>query len=112
MPKAGEVIAGKYRIDNLIGEGGMGAVFAATHAVTGRRLAVKWLLPDIARNSDAVQRLFREAQAAGRIDHPNVVDVYDVGEHDGSPFLVMELLQGESLTRGLERGALKVPEII
>jgi serine/threonine-protein kinase len=112
MPKAGEVIAGKYRIDSLIGEGGMGAVFSATHAVTGRRLAVKWLLPDIARNSDAVQRLFREAQAAGRIDHPNVVDVYDVGEHEGSPFLVMELLQGESLTRALERGALKIPEII
>jgi serine/threonine-protein kinase len=112
MPKAGELIAGKYRIDNLIGEGGMGAVFAATHALTGRRLAVKWLLPDIARNSDAVQRLFREAQATGRIDHPNVVDVYDVGEHDGAPFLVMELLQGETLTRGLERGALKIPDII
>jgi serine/threonine-protein kinase len=112
MPKAGEVIAGKYRIESLIGEGGMGAVFSATHVVTGRRLAVKWLLPDIARSEDAVQRLLREAQAAGRIDHPNVVDVYDVGDFEGSPFLVMELLQGESLTRGLERGALKIPEII
>ncbi len=112
MPKTGELIAGKYRIETLIGEGGMGAVFSATHAITGRKLAVKWMLPEVAKSDDARQRLVREAQATGRIDHPNVVDVYDVGEHEGSPFLVMELLQGESLTKGLERGALKVPEIV
>jgi serine/threonine protein kinase len=112
MPKAGDVIAGKYRIDSLIGEGGMGAVFSAIHVHTGRRLAVKWLLPDVARSDAAIQRLFREAQATGRIDHPNVVDVYDVGEQDGSAFLVMELLTGETLTKALERGALKVPDII
>jgi serine/threonine-protein kinase len=106
------VIAGKYRIDSLIGEGGMGAVFSAIHVHTGRRLAVKWLLPDVARSDAAIQRLFREAQATGRIDHPNVVDVYDVGEQDGSAFLVMELLTGETLTKGLERGALKIPDII
>jgi serine/threonine-protein kinase len=96
----------------MIGEGGMGAVFSATHVITGRRLAVKWMLPDVANSEDARQRLVREAQAAGRINHPNVVDVYDVGEHEGSPFLVMELLQGETLTTGLERGALKIPEIV
>jgi len=112
MPKAGDVIAGKYRVDSLIGEGGMGAVFSATHVHTGRRLAVKWLLPDVARSGAAVQRLFREAQATGRINHPNVVDVYDVGEQDGSAFLVMELLQGETLTRALERGVLKIPDIV
>ena len=112
MPKAGDVIAGKYRIESLIGEGGMGAVFSATHVHTGRRLAVKWLLPDVARSGAAIQRLFREAQATGRIDHPNVVDVYDVGEQDGSAFLVMELLTGETLTKALERGALKIPDIL
>jgi len=112
MPTTGDVIAGKYRIDSLIGEGGMGAVFSATHVHTGRRMAVKWLLPDVAHSEAAVQRLFREAQATGRIDHPNVVDVYDVGEQNGSAFLVMELLQGETLTKALERGALKLPDII
>jgi hypothetical protein len=112
MPTTGDVIAGKYRIDSLIGEGGMGAVFSATHVHTGRRMAVKWLLPDVAQSDAAIQRLFREAQATGRIDHPNVVDVYDVGEQNGSAFLVMELLQGETLTKALERGALKLPEII
>ena len=112
MPRAGDVIAGKYRIDSLIGEGGMGAVFSATHVHTGRRMAVKWLLPDVATSDAAIQRLFREAQATGRIDHPNVVDVYDVGEQDGSAFLVMELLTGETLTKALERGALKVPDIV
>ena len=112
MPTTGDVIAGKYRIDSLIGEGGMGAVFSATHVHTGRRMAVKWLLPDVAHSDAAVQRLFREAQATGRIDHPNVVDVYDVGEQNGSAFLVMELLQGETLTKALERGALKLPDIV
>jgi serine/threonine-protein kinase len=112
MPTTGDVIAGKYRIDSLIGEGGMGAVFSATHVHTGRRMAVKWLLPDVAHSDAAIQRLFREAQATGRIDHPNVVDVYDVGEQNGSAFLVMELLQGETLTKALERGALKLPDII
>jgi serine/threonine protein kinase len=112
MPTTGDLIAGKYRIDSLIGEGGMGAVFSASHVHTGRRLAVKWLLPDVARSSAAIQRLFREAQATGRIDHPNVVEVYDVGEQNGSAFLVMELLQGETLTKALERGALQIPDII
>jgi eukaryotic-like serine/threonine-protein kinase len=112
MPRAGDVVAGKYRIEEVIGEGGMGAVYAATHTLTGKRVALKWMLPELAADEGAVQRFIREAQAAGRIDHPNVVDVYDVGEHDGSTFLVMEYLQGETLTSAFNRGGLDTRHII
>jgi serine/threonine-protein kinase len=103
MPRVGDVIAGKYTIEQLIGVGGMGAVFSALHKFTGKRVALKWMLPELARDSDAVQRFMREAHASGRINHPNVVDVYDVGQHEDSFFLVMEYLHGEPLTSALNR---------
>lgn len=103
MPTIGEVVADKYEIAKLIGEGGMGSVFMATHKLTGKEVALKWMLPELAKNEDAVQRFLREAQAAGRINHPNVVDIYDVGQHESSYFLVMEYLRGETLTEALER---------
>jgi len=107
LPQPGEVVAGKYRVDGFIARGGMGAVLAATHVVTGRRLALKWVLPDAEQDAEATLRVLREARAAARVRHPNVVDVYDVGEHDGSLFLVMELLEGETLHARLKaEGAL------
>jgi tRNA A-37 threonylcarbamoyl transferase component Bud32 len=112
MPRAGDVVAAKYRIESVIGEGGMGAVFSASHLLTGKRVALKWMLPELAADTDAVQRFMREAQAAGRIDHPNVVDIYDVGEHEGSIFLVMEYLHGETLTAAANRGDLNASQII
>ncbi len=112
MPKPGDLVAGKYVVDQLLGEGGMGAVFAATHRLTGKQVALKWMLPELARDEDAVHRFMREAQAAGRINHPNVVDVYDVGQHDESFFLVMELLRGEPLTSALSRRDLTVREVL
>jgi eukaryotic-like serine/threonine-protein kinase len=112
MPRVGDVVADKYEIERVIGEGGMGAVFAATHRLTGKRVAMKWMLPELARDEDAVQRFMREAQAAGRINHPNVVDVYDVGKHDDSFFIVMEFLSGEPLTEALGRRNLSVGEVL
>jgi serine/threonine-protein kinase len=112
MPKGGDVVAGKYRVEQLIGVGGMGAVFSAVHQYTGKRVALKWMLPELAQDADAVQRFMREAHAAGRINHPNVVDVYDVGEHDESYFLVMEYLQGEPLTSALARRDLTATEVL
>jgi serine/threonine protein kinase len=112
MPKPGDVVAGKYVVNQLLGEGGMGAVFAATHRFTGKQVALKWMLPELARDEDAVNRFMREAQAAGRINHPNVVDVYDVGQHEESFFLVMELLRGEPLTNALSRRDLTVREVL
>jgi serine/threonine protein kinase len=112
MPKVGDVIADKYTIEQLIGLGGMGAVFAATHKFTGKRIALKWMLPELAQDVDAVQRFMREAHAAGRINHPNVVDVYDVGQHQDSYFLVMEYLHGEPLTSALARRDMTASELL
>jgi serine/threonine-protein kinase len=112
VPKVGDILAGKYKVESVVGEGGMGTVYAAQHQLTGKRVAVKWMLPNLAADEDAVQRFMREAMAAGRIDHPNVVDVYDVGEHAGSPFLVMEFLSGETLADFLSGGEHTARQII
>ena len=95
LPRGGDLIANRYRVDKLLGRGGMGAAFSATNLVTGKQVALKWLLHD--QSASRLNRVLREARAAGRVRHTNIVDVYDVGEHAGSLFLVMELLTGESL---------------
>ena len=112
LPIVGAEIAGKYRIESILGQGGMGAVFAARNVMTGKRVAIKWLLPEHAA-SNTRDRLVREAQCAASIDHPNVVDIYDVGEHQGGLFLVMEYLRGKPLSEVLaERGRLDPEELI
>jgi serine/threonine-protein kinase len=101
LPEIGTVVSGKYRIDRVLGRGGMGAVFAATHVVTGRRFALKWMLIGDRGHPSATERFLQEAKAAGRIHHPNVIDVFDVGYDHDAPFLVMELLEGASLAERL-----------
>jgi serine/threonine-protein kinase len=103
LPEPGDIIAGKYRVERILGSGGMGSVFEVRHRVTDKRFAVKWLLPGLASQADAVARFIREAQVAGRFQHPNVVEVYDVGEESGSFYMVMELLFGDSLATHLRR---------
>ncbi|MGE0784789.1 MAG: serine/threonine protein kinase [Sandaracinaceae bacterium] len=103
LPKAGDVVAGQYQIEKMLGHGGMGAVFAAHHMRTQRAVAIKWMLPAAATSPDAVARFISEAEATGRIEHPNVVAIYDFGEDDGAPYLVMERLRGESLRERLDR---------
>jgi serine/threonine-protein kinase len=110
-PKLGEVVARKYRIDALIGEGGMGKVFAGENLATGKKVALKWLPVGGRDPVEAIARFRREARAAGRIDHPNVIQLYDVIEDGESTYLVMELLRGESLASVLAReGKLAVSE--
>ncbi len=103
LPKPGDLVASKYRIKRTLGVGGLGVVFEAAHAVTGRRFAIKWLLPEVAAHSDSVERFVREARFAGGLEHPNVIDVYDVCEEDDALFMVMEFLEGESLAERLTR---------
>jgi serine/threonine protein kinase len=111
LPKTGDLIADKYEIESLLGSGGMGAVFSATHRWTGKRVALKWLLPELIAREDVAERFMREAQVGGRVMHPNVVDIHDFGQADGSFYMVMELLQGEDLGTLLERkGKLSVTE--
>ncbi|HET8939760.1 MAG TPA: serine/threonine-protein kinase [Polyangiales bacterium] len=97
MPEVGELLVAKYRVLALLGAGGMGSVYRAENVLTGKHVALKWMHPQYASSPDAAERLIREARAASRLSHPNVVDVYDVIRDDQTLFLVMELLQGESL---------------
>lgn len=106
----GRVIGGRYRIQSLIGRGGMGMVYAATHELTGRRVAVKLVLPDADESPLLKERLLSEARIAAAVVHPNIVDVLDMGVHDGVLFLVMELLEGISLERLLETQTRLTPE--
>jgi len=104
-------VAGKYRIDGILGKGGMGTVYAATHLVTDKPVALKRIAEDAHETSR--ERLLREAKAAGRVDHPNVVDVYDVGEDDdGAIFLVMERLQGMPLEAAMAPGPMGVADAV
>jgi eukaryotic-like serine/threonine-protein kinase len=95
---SGALIAGRYRLDEPLGEGGMGEVWAATHAITRRRVAMKFLKGSAAMRMDLRQRMLREARAASVVKHPSVVEVLDVFELEGGvPVLVMDLLVGETL---------------
>ncbi|MDI1445335.1 serine/threonine-protein kinase [Polyangium sp. 6x1] len=101
--KAGARIGGKYRLVRPLGEGGMGVVWAALNELTEREVALK-LLRGVDTSEDARLRLLREARACGRIVHRNVVEIYDVGQTDaGDPFLVMEMLSGETVAEKLVR---------
>jgi serine/threonine protein kinase len=92
------VIADKYRLDRLLGRGGMGAVYAALHVELERPTAIKLLLPDLISDEQALERFKREARAAARLNHPNVAGTYDFGTlESGESYIVMELVEGETL---------------
>ena len=89
---------GAYKIDKLLGEGGMGFVYAATHDALNRRAAIKFLRPEFATNAQVVARFLQEAKAVNVIDHQNIINVYDyAGDHDGNVYFIMEFLEGETL---------------
>ncbi|HEY4188144.1 MAG TPA: serine/threonine-protein kinase [Polyangia bacterium] len=110
----GSLVGGRYRIRRLSGEGGMGRVYEAEHIEIGKRVALKILHPGYSQTPDLVERLRREARAASRIGHPNVVDVTDSGTtEDGSFFFVMEYLEGRELGDVVfEEKGLAVPRAI
>ncbi|HEX3596189.1 MAG TPA: serine/threonine-protein kinase [Polyangiaceae bacterium] len=100
---AGTVLAGKYRVERVLGEGGMGVVVAATDLQLERKVAIKFLLPDYARHAEAAQRFLREARAAVKIQSEHVARVIDVGTLDsGAPYMVMEYLEGRDLSAVIE----------
>ncbi|MEM7154023.1 MAG: protein kinase [Myxococcota bacterium] len=94
---SGTVLAGRYRIDSLIGEGGMGDVYLAKHLKIDKDVAIKVLAPEQMRRPRTVGRFLQEAKASSRIRHENIVDITDYGESDGCAFFVMEYLEGEDL---------------
>lgn len=95
---------GAYKVVRCIGAGGMGAVFEAIHEAIERRVAIKILLPECARNPELTARFFNEARAVNRINHPSIIQIHDFGNDSaGAAFIVMELLDGESLAKRLHR---------
>ena len=110
----GEILAGKYRIDEVLGVGGMGLVVAAHHVQLDERVAVKFLLPSMLTNREAVARFTREARAAVKIKSEHVVRISDVASlEDGTPYMVMEYLEGSDLGAWLkERGVLPVEQAV
>jgi serine/threonine-protein kinase len=102
--EAGQTIAGKYRLHHLLGTVGMASVWAATNVFTDRQFAIKFMLPQVARTPESARRFLLEAKVSARINHPNVIEVIDVGQaEDGSLFLVMELLTGMALDAAIRR---------
>ncbi|HEX6099765.1 MAG TPA: protein kinase [Thermoanaerobaculia bacterium] len=97
---------GPYQIISLVGAGGMGEVYRARDSRLRRDVAIKVLLPEEARDSELLKRLQREARAISQLNHPNIVAVYDVGSEDGVEYVVMELLEGETLGKALGDGKL------
>jgi serine/threonine protein kinase len=107
------MIGGRYRIDSILGEGGMGTVYAAEHALMRKRVALKVLHPVMSQNPDMVARFEREAMAAAHIDHPNIAGATDFGQlDDGSFFLVLELIEGENLRVVIARDRLPIDRAI
>ncbi len=103
----GDILQTRYRLDAVIGRGGMGVVYRATDLQLMREVAVKVISEN--SSSDARERLLREARAAAALNHPNIISVYDVGEEEGTPFFVMELVHGASLS---SQKQLELPRVV
>jgi len=102
-PLVGTTIDGRYRVREILGEGGMGMVYSATQRDLDREVAVKVMAPEAANQATAIRRFKREAKSVTRLGHPNIVDVYDVGRlPDGRPYLVMQRLMGRDLATVLD----------
>jgi len=109
-PHIGEIIDGKYQIEDKLGEGGMATVYRARHTLVDRTVAIKIINPQMAGNKSLKERFRREAKNTAAVSHPNIVEILDNGETaDGSSYLVMELLDGATLDRHIEAGAIPAP---
>src|SRR5436190_8437452 len=97
---------GRYEIRSQLGAGGMGEVYRARDEMLNRDVTIKVLPATYSQDADRLRRFEQEAQAASALNHPNILSVYDFGEHDGAPFVVSELLEGESLRDRIAGAAL------
>jgi serine/threonine-protein kinase len=112
-PRIGTLLAGRYVIEEVIGEGGMATVYGALHKLTGKAVAIKIMNPMLASDVVVRERFRREAKNAQKLAHPNIIDIFDQGDtEDGTAYIVMERLTGESLAEVVARGPMEVDRAI
>ena len=110
---SGTVLSGRYRIETKLGSGGMSTVYLAQDEVLDRPVAVKLMHREISEEADQLERFRREARAAARLSHPNLVSVIDAGEDEGRPYIVFEYIEGQTLKQRItERGRLEIDEAV
>lgn len=103
---------GHYQLLSFIGAGGMGEVYAAQDPRLGRKVAIKLLPPALSRDADRLRRFEQEARAVGMLNHPNILTIHDIGEYEAAPFIVSELLEGETLRERMKDGPLTPPVVV